>query len=220
MANYEEIFENNRRWAAKLRTSDRAYFEKLSAPQRPEYLFIGCSDSRIPANEMMGVEPGEVFVLRNIANLVNNTDLSAMAAISFAVRHLQVRRIVVCGHYGCGGVEAAMQPRDLGILNPWLRNVRDVYRLHRSELDALEGRQRYDRLVELSVTEQCINVIKTAAVQRSYVDDGYPTVHGWVFDMGTGLLKDLRLDFPALLSEIQQVYNLTEKPLFEEGKRG
>lgn len=209
---YEQIFENNRRWSADKTKNDPHYFERLSAEHNPEYLYIGCSDSRVPANEIMGVEPGDVFVHRNVANLVNNVDLNVMSVINYAVRHLSVKRIIVCGHYGCQGVKAAMQPRDLGILNPWLRNVRDVYRLHKAELDALKDPEaRYARLVELNVTEQCISIIKTAAVQRAYVETGFPTVHGWVFDMRTGLLQDLNLDFPKLLSDVQEVYNLTDK---------
>ncbi|WP_141326044.1 carbonic anhydrase [Myxococcus sp. AB025B] len=212
MPSYEQLFENNRRWSAAKTKDDPQYFERLSAEQSPEHLYIGCSDSRVPANEIMGVEPGDVFVHRNVANLINNVDLNVMSVINYAVRQLSVKRIIVCGHYGCGGVRAAMQPKDLGILNPWLRNVRDVYRLHKAELDALEDVEaRYARLVELNVTEQCISVIKTAAVQRSYVEKGFPTVHGWVFDMRTGLLRDLELDFPQLLRGVQEVYNLTDK---------
>nr|WP_217911161.1 carbonic anhydrase [Myxococcus sp. AM011] len=209
---YEQIFENNRRWSAAKTKDDPKYFERLSAEHNPEYLYIGCSDSRVPANEIMGVEPGDVFVHRNVANLVNNVDLNVMSVINYAVRHLSVKRIVVCGHYGCQGVKAAMQPRDLGILNPWLRNVRDVYRLHKAELDALtDPEARYARLVELNVTEQCFSIVKTAAVQRTYLEKGFPTVHGWVFDMRTGLLRDLELDFPKLLRDVQEVYNLMDK---------
>lgn len=215
MTSYEEIFEHNRWWAAAKKDGDEDYFTRLAKDQNPDYLYIGCSDSRVPANDIMGVEPGEVFVHRNVANLVNNTDLNVMAVINYAVRHLGVKHVIVCGHYNCGGVKAAMQPRDLGILNPWLRNIRDVYRLHREELDAIADQgERYDRLVELNVREQCINVIKTAAVQTSYVENGYPTVHGWVFDLRNGHLKDLELNFPEILADIQKIYNLTDKSLF------
>ena len=215
MTSYEQIFDNNRRWAANKTQQDSTYFDKLAKDQHPDYLYIGCSDSRVPANEIMGVEPGSVFVHRNVANLVNNTDLNVMAVINYAVRHLEVKHIIVCGHYNCGGVKAAMQPRDLGILNPWLRNIRDVYRLHKDELDGIDvSERRYDKLVELSVTEQCISVIKTAAVQLSYVEKGYPTVHGWVFNLRDGLLKDLQLDFKKILHDIQQIYNLTDKAWF------
>ncbi|HXS37469.1 MAG TPA: carbonic anhydrase [Flavipsychrobacter sp.] len=210
MTSYEQIFENNRKWVASKKTTDSSFFEKLAEGQNPDYLYIGCSDSRVPAGQMMGVEAGEVFVHRNIANLVNNIDLSVMATINYAVRHLSVKHIIVCGHYNCGGVKAAMTPMDMGLLNPWLRNIRDVYRLHNDELNSIENEhERYNRLVELNVQEQCVNVIKTAAVQKSYLANKYPIVHGWVFDIATGLLKDLHINFEATLKDIQQIYNLT-----------
>lgn len=215
MVPYDEIFENNRRWAQSKRSQDPGYFPKLAKEQRPDYLYIGCSDSRVPANDIMGVEPGDVFVHRNIANIVANTDLNAAAVIEYAVAQLNVKHIIVCGHYNCGGVKAAMQPQDLGILNPWLRNIRDVYRLHKDEMAALKDEQsRYDRLVELSVVEQCINVIKTAVVQHAYLAQGYPVVHGWVFDLHNGLIKDLEINFEEQLKSIQEIYNLTNRPWF------
>lgn len=207
---YEQIFQNNRRWAEEQLRADPEFFNRLAREQRPDFLYIGCSDSRVPANQIMGLAPGDVFVHRNVANLVNNVDLNVMSVINYGVRHLEVKHIIVCGHYGCGGVQAAMQPRDLGILNPWLRNIRDVYRLHKAELDTLQDEaQRYDRLVELNVTEQAINIIKTAAVQQSFLARGFPTVHGWVFDMRNGLIKDLKINFRDTLSSIQEVYDLT-----------
>lgn len=211
MPSYEKIFTNNKEWVQSKLNADADFFEKLAKDQNPEYLYIGCSDSRVPANEIMGLEPGDVFVHRNVANLVCSIDLNVMAVINYAVRHLEVKHVVVCGHYNCGGVKAAMQPKDLGILNPWLRNIRDVYRLHKEELNAItsEG-DRYNRLVELNVQEQCINVIKLASVQQQYVKNGYPRVHGWVFDLRTGLLKDLNLDFEKILHDIQEIYNLTD----------
>ena len=210
MTSYNQLFENNRRWVEEKTRTDQEFFENLSREQHPDYLYIGCSDSRVTAEDMMGVMPGEVFVHRNVANLVNNVDLSVMAVINYAVRHLHVKHIIVCGHYNCGGVKAAMQHQDMGILNPWLRNIRDVYRLHLEELNAIKDEeQRYNRLVELNVQEQCINVIKTAAVQLSYLQQGYPLVHGWVFDLRHGLIKDLHIDFKKELKEIQEVYNLT-----------
>ncbi|MBI5913794.1 MAG: carbonic anhydrase [Bacteroidetes bacterium] len=206
---YRQIFENNRKWVASKIAQDADFFEKLAADQRPEFLYIGCSDSRVPANEIMGLEPGEVFVHRNIANLVVNTDLNVQSVINYAVVHLQVSYIIICGHYGCGGVKAAMLPKDLGLLNPWLRNIRDVYRLHQNELDAIAGeQQRYDRLVELNVLEQCINVVKVAAVQQRYYEEQHPTVHGWVYDLHNGLLKDLNLDMEAEISKIRKIYDL------------
>jgi len=211
MPNYTQVFENNLKWLNTKKETDVTFFEKLSKEQHPEYLYIGCSDSRVTAEELMGAEPGDVFVHRNVANLVNATDLNVMSVINYGVRYLDVKHIVVCGHYNCGGVKAAMQPKDMGILNPWLRNIRDVYRLHKDELNAIaDESQRYDRLVELNVQEQCINVIKLASVQQQYLKKGYPIVHGWVFDIRTGLLKDLNLDFDKLLKGIQEIYYLAE----------
>jgi carbonic anhydrase len=213
MVPYDRIFENNRRWAEKIQQEDPQYFTKLAKEQRPDYLYIGCSDSRVPADVIMGVEPGNLFVHRNVANVVANNDLSAAAVIEYAVVQLEVKHIIVCGHYNCGGVKSAMQSQDLGILNPWLRNIRDVYRLHRDELNGIADMNlRYNRLVELSVIEQCVNVVKTAAVQHSYLAKGSPVVHGWVFDIHTGLIKDLQINFADHLKAIQEIYNLTDSP--------
>jgi carbonic anhydrase len=204
--NYDEIFENNRRWVAD---HSVAYFQDLARDQQPGYLYIGCSDSRVPANEITGLHPGELFVHRNIANVLPSVDLNSEAVIEYAVGHLEVEHVIVCGHYGCGGVKAAMQPTDLGLLNPWLENIRDVYRVHRVELDAIADEQaRFDRLVEVNVIEQCINVVKSAAVQLSYLRKGFPSVHGWVYDLHTGRLKDLEVDVPALIEDIRKVYRL------------
>lgn len=204
----QHIFTNNQQWIAEKLAADSDYFNKLSKGQNPDILYIGCSDSRVSAEEMMGVKPGEVFVHRNIANMVPNTDLSAMSVITYAVNHLRVRHIVVCGHYHCGGVDSAMQSADLGLLNPWLRNIRDVYRLHQEELDAIaDNDQKYNRLVELNVQEQCVNVIKTADVQRA-IKERRITVHGWVFDIYTGKLVDLKIDFDKILEGIMKIYRL------------
>ncbi|UTA67744.1 carbonic anhydrase [Emticicia sp. 21SJ11W-3] len=209
MPTYEQVFENNLAWLKEKKGGNESFFENLAKEQRPDYLYIGCSDSRVTAEDLMGAGPGEVFVHRNIANLVNATDLNVMSVIEYAVRSLEVKHIIVCGHYNCGGVKAAMQPVDMGLLNPWLRNIRDVYRLHKEELNAIKNvPERYDSLVELNVQEQCINVIKLASVQQQYLKKGYPTVHGWVFDIRTGLLKDLKLDFVKLLKGIQEIYYL------------
>ncbi|MFN0175570.1 MAG: carbonic anhydrase [Saprospiraceae bacterium] len=220
MVSYEQIFQNNLQWIAEKTATEKDFFEKLAKDQTPEYLYIGCSDSRVTAEELMGAKPGEVFVHRNVANVVATTDLNAAAVINYAVRHLKVKRVVVCGHYGCGGVKAAMQSKDLGILNPWLRNIRDVYRLHKTELQAIpDEHARFDRLVELNVQEQCVNVIKIAVVQQRYIAEGYPIVHGWVFDMRTGMLKDLQIDFRKILAEIQEIYNLTNTDWFDGSDR-
>jgi carbonic anhydrase len=209
MKAYNEIFENNKKWVASKKATNKDFFKHLSEGQSPEVLYIGCSDSRVSAEEMTGMDPGEMFVHRNIANVVANNDLSAASVIEYAVDVLQVKHVVVCGHYYCGGVLAAMKPQDLGILNPWLRNIRDVYRLHQSELSSISDEDaKYRRLVELNVQEQCINVIKTAVLQKHYLNTGFPTVHGWVFDIKTGELIDLKIDFDDKLKHIQEIYDL------------
>jgi carbonic anhydrase len=204
----QQAFKNNQNWVSEKLSLDPKYFENLSQGQDPEILYIGCADSRVTAEELIGANPGDVFVHRNIANMVPNTDLSSMSVIDYAVSHLGVRHVVVCGHYYCGGVKAAMQSADLGLLNPWLRNIRDVYRLHEKELNAIEDQEeQYKRLVELNVQEQCINVIKTAAVQKASLERDLK-VHGWVFDIHSGKLIDLKIDFDKILQEIMEIYRL------------
>jgi len=203
-----KIFENNKDWVNNKLELDHHYFENLSKGQSPEILYIGCSDSRVTAEDFMGVQPGDVFVHRNIANMVPNTDLSAMSVINYAVTHLKVNHVVVCGHYYCGGVKAAMQSADLGILNPWLRNIRDVYRIHKKELDLIHDEElKYNRLVELNVQEQCVNVIKTSDVQRAYRERKIQ-VHGWVLDIHSGKLIDLKINFNDILQNIMEIYRL------------
>ncbi|WP_271424107.1 carbonic anhydrase [Aequorivita sinensis] len=204
----EQIFKNNQNWVNKKLGVDPDYFKNLANGQNPDILYIGCSDSRVTAEEVMGVKPGDVFVMRNISNMVSNLDLSAMSVIDYAVSVLKVKNIVICGHYGCGGVKAAMESKDLGILNPWLRNIRDVYRIHRDELNEIGcEEEKYRRLVELNVQEQCVNVIKTADVQIA-VRQGRLSVHGWVMDIGTGKLIDLNIDFEKVLEGIMEIYHL------------
>jgi len=208
MMNIERIFKNNREWIAGKLNTDSEYFKNLSLGQNPEILYIGCSDSRVSAEELMGMKPGEVFVHRNIANMIPSSDLNSMSVVTYAISHLKVKHVIVCGHYYCGGVKAAMQSADLGILNPWLRNIRDVYRLHRRTLDAITDEdQRYKRLVELNVQEQCINVIKTSDVQKAYKERNI-TVHGWVFDIHSGKLIDLKIDFDRILKDIMEIYRI------------
>jgi carbonic anhydrase len=219
MTSYEEIFENNRKWITEKTGSDQNFFEQLAREQNPDYLYIGCSDSRVTAEELMGLGPGEVFVHRNVANLVNNVDMNVIAVLNYGIVHLKVKHIIVCGHYNCGGIKAAMLPQDMGILNPWLRSIRDIYRLHQAELDAIaEERKRYDRLVELNVQEQCINIIKTSVLQLSYLSAGYPIVHGWVFDIKTGRIIDLNIDFEHILRDIKDIYDLTDSEHGSPGK--
>ncbi|TCD00751.1 carbonic anhydrase [Pedobacter frigidisoli] len=206
--NVEDVFKNNEKWISDKLALNPEYFTELAKGQTPEFLYIGCSDSRVTAEDLMGIQPGQAFVHRNVANLVNNVDLNVMTVLNYSVRHLKVNHVVVCGHYNCGGVKAAMQPADMGILNPWLRNIRDVYRIHKDELNAIEDEgKRYDRLVELNVQEQCVNLLKTAAVQEAITQRGL-TVHGWVFDIRTGKLIDLKIDFDGILKDIKEIYNL------------
>ncbi len=204
----KKVFENNKNWIQSKLDLDENFFDGLATGQNPDLLYIGCSDSRVTAEELMGLEPGEAFIHRNIANMVVSIDLNCMSVINYAVRQLEVGHIAICGHYGCGGVAAALQSVDHGILNPWLRNIRDVYRMHNSELNAIEdSTEKYNRLVELNVQEQCINVLKTAVVQDAVRKRGL-TVHGWVFDIKTGRLIDLEIDFPKILDKIREIYHL------------
>lgn len=204
----QKIFENNKEWIKEKLAVDANYFKNLAAGQSPEILYIGCSDSRVKTGPMMGVEPGDVFVHRNIGNMVPNSDLNVMSVINYAVSHLKVKHAVVCGHYYCGGVKAAMQSEDLGLLNPWLRNIRDVYRLHHDELDLIMDEElKYKRLVELNVQEQCVNLIKTSDVQKALLEKRI-TVHGWVFDIRSGKIIDLKIDFKTILKDIMKIYHL------------
>lgn len=203
-----KVFENNKEWVKEKISENSEFFNDLGKGQNPELLYIGCSDSRVTAEELMGAGPGEVFVHRNIANMVPNTDLNVMSVIEYAVEHLKVKHIIICGHYGCGGVRAAMQSEDLGLLNPWLRNIRDVYRIHHDELALIKDKEKlYDRLIELNVEEQCVNLMKTACVQKAYRERDL-VVHGWVFDIHNGSLLDLKLDFDHILEHIREIYHL------------
>jgi len=204
----KKVFSNNENWIKEKLALNPEFFNDLGRGQNPELLYIGCSDSRVAAEDLMGLGPGDVFVHRNIANMVISIDLNVMSVVNYAVEYLKVKHVVVCGHYECGGVKAAMQSADLGILNPWLRNIRDVYRIHKTELNAIKDEgEKYDRLVELNVKEQCVNLIKTAAVQKAYRDRGL-LVHGWVFDVHSGKLIDLKIDFEAYLKNIMEIYHL------------
>ncbi|RRJ92994.1 carbonic anhydrase [Flavobacterium macacae] len=204
----QNVFKNNESWIAGKLEKDPNYFTELSKGQNPDVLYIGCSDSRVTAEDLMGVAPGEVFVHRNIANMVISIDLNVMSVLNYAVEHLKVNHVVVCGHYFCGGVKAAMQSEDMGVLNPWLRNIRDVYRIHKTELNAIaDESEKYNRLVELNVQEQCVNLIKTAEVQKAITERGLQ-VHGWVFDIHSGKLIDLKIDFDHVLKNIREIYDL------------
>jgi len=186
------LFENNKRWANGIKEKDPDFFTKLSKQQNPEYLWIGCSDSRVPANEIVGLIPGEVFVHRNIANLVVHTDLNCLSVIQFAIQVLKIKHIIVCGHYGCGGIKAAVENKDHGLIDNWLQHIRDIYRFHKIELDALENDvAKYNLLCELNVKEQVLNVCKTTMAKHVWNSGGELSVHGWIYDIKNGLLEDL-----------------------------
>ncbi|MBE2251512.1 MAG: carbonic anhydrase [Myxococcus sp.] len=207
----EALLRQNHEWAAERVRHDAEYFSRLAAIQTPKFLWIGCSDSRVPANQITGTEPGEIFVHRNVANLVVHTDLNVLSVLEFAIGQLKVEHIIVCGHYGCGGVAAAMTRQSYGgVLNKWLRNIKDVYRLHEPALLACaEGEARARLLVELTVREQVLNLAKTATLQRSWRADHRPTLHGWVYGLEDGLIKPLLTMEPGHdLHEIYQYENL------------
>ena len=192
MRTLAHLFENNRAWAAEVSRQDPHFFQRLSRQQAPSYLWIGCSDSRVPANQIVGLLPGEMFVHRNVANVVVHTDLNCLASVQFAVEVLQVRDIIVCGHYGCGGVLAALRDDRLGLIDNWLRHVQDVRRKHQAQLDALrDDAARHKRLCELNVIQQVLNISQTTIVRDAWERAQDLTVHGWVYDLSDGLLRDL-----------------------------
>ncbi len=191
MPEYKKLLDANKKWAAKMVADDPSFFKRLAQLQQPEFLWIGCSDSRVPANEITGTQPGEIFVHRNVANLVVNTDVNLLAVLDFAVNYLKVKHVIVCGHYGCGGIKAALTKSDYKqVLNMWLRNIKDVYRIYRNELDAInDEEQRTDRLVELNVQEQVQNLAKTSIIQRAWRNEQRPDLHGWVYGLKDGIIK-------------------------------
>jgi carbonic anhydrase len=198
MKTFEKLLLQNKAWAAENTANDPTYFKRSAHIQTPEFLWIGCSDSRVPANDVTGTEPGEIFVHRNIANLVVHTDLNLLSVLQYAVEVLKVQHIIVCGHYGCGGIKAAMTNKELGLINKWLRNIKDIYRFHREELDAIEDyEKRADRLVELNVVDQVMNLAKTSIVQHAWKKENRPTLHGWVYDMHSGLLNSVSMLQPG-----------------------
>jgi len=194
MRSLSQLFENNRAWAADMTRQDPDFFRRLSTQQSPHYLWIGCSDSRVPANQVVGLVPGEMFVHRNVANVVVHTDLNCLSAIQFAVDVLRIEHIIVCGHYSCGGILAALQDNKLGLIENWLRHVQDVRAKHQAELDALETEEKqHDRLCELNVIEQVTNLSRTTVVRDAWSRGQTLTVHGWIYDLSDGLLRDLEV---------------------------
>ena len=190
MLPFEKLLQENKAWAKDKKISDPEYFKRLSSQQTPDFLWIGCSDSRVPADKITGTEPGEIFVHRNIANLVVNTDINLLSVLQYAVEVLEVKHIIVCGHYGCGGVKAAMGQKNYGIINHWLNNIKDIYRLHRDEIDKHENEEdRTNSLIEFNVKEQVLNLAKTSIIQKSWKTHKRPDLHGWVYGLSDGILK-------------------------------
>ncbi|MCL4151630.1 UNVERIFIED_CONTAM: hypothetical protein GTU68_062316 [Idotea baltica] len=195
---YHQLLANNKDWVKAKIENNPTYFEELSKGQKPPVLWIGCADSRVPANQITGTLPGEIFVHRNIANMVVHTDMNMLSVLDYAVNHLKVKHVIVCGHYGCGGVQAAMQNKSLGLINKWIRNIKEVYKENLTELNKIEDeRKRFDRLVELNVKAQVYDLAKTSIVQQSWKNDTGLEIHGWVYGLNDGLIKDLRVSMDS-----------------------
>ena len=203
MSLYDQVFSHNKEWVQQQLQLNSGYFSEMAKNQAPDFLYIGCSDSRVSPDAFMGTQPGDVFIHRNIANLVPNNDISSLAVLQYAVESLKVKHVIVCGHYGCGGIKAATTHDDFGYMNTWLRNIQDVYRMHRDELDALEDPEaRHRRLVELNVREQCLNVMKLSFVQKRLFESQDIQVHGWVYDLANGQLKDMNVTLDDLVPNL------------------
>ncbi len=209
MKTLKHLFEQNKEWANSVRQADPKFFDKLAAIQRPEILWIGCADSRVPANQILNLPPGEVFVHRNIANVVVHTDLNCLSVIQYAVEVLQVKHIIVCGHYGCGGVRAAMESQNHGLIDNWLQHIRDVYRFNSEQLSGLNDSEKFDKLCELNVIEQVANVCNTTIVRQAWERGQNLNVHGWIYRLTDGLLRDLNFCITAFneLPEKYRIYN-------------
>jgi carbonic anhydrase len=208
---YEKLLHENKAWAAEKVEEDPEYFNRLALLQTPDFLWIGCSDSRVPANEITGTQPGEIFVHRNVANMVVNTDVNLLSVLDYAVNHLQVKHVIVCGHYGCGGIKAATTNTDFKpVLNMWLRNIKDVYRLHRSELDAItDEAARINRLTELNVKEQVFNLAKTSIIQRAWKHEQRPDLHGWVYGLTDGIINPVfEMNAGTHIDELYEYYDV------------
>lgn len=208
---YRSLLEGNKQWVQEKLGEDPNFFNDLAKGQSPQVLWIGCSDSRVPANEITRTKPGEIFVHRNIANMVVHTDMNMLSVLDYAVNVLKVRHVIVCGHYGCGGVLAAMGSQQYGIIDNWLRNIKDVYRIYSKELDAIEDdKARFDRLVELNVMEQVFDLTKTSIIQNAWRERNLPIVHGWVYSLNTGIIKDLGVSFDKS-SQLNSIYQIEAK---------
>lgn len=205
---YQTLLDNNKSWVEKMTKKDPDFFKKLSEGQSPAYLWIGCSDSRVPANEITGTSAGEVFVHRNIANMVIHSDMNLLSVLDYAVNVLKVKHVIVCGHYGCGGVKAALGNANIGLIDNWIRHIKDVYRFHYHELDAIEDEKaKFDRFVEFNVIEQVMDLAKTSIVQNAWKNGQNLWIHGWVYNIQDGLVKDLGVNYGSN-QELPDVYRL------------
>ena len=205
MEKLNSLFESNRQWAKDIRKADPTFFEKLSTQQSPKYLWIGCSDSRVPANEIVGLLPGELFVHRNVSNLVVHTDMNCLSVMQYAIAILKIKHIIVCGHYGCGGIAAAIEERPHGLIDNWLRNVREIYYLYEKEMLAIkDDNERINRLCEINVASQVFNVCNTTIVQEAWDQGQEITVHGWIYGINDGLLRDLNVSVSSV-AEMRQL---------------
>ena len=205
---YNQLLENNKEWVAKSLESDPDFFNKLADGQQPPLLWIGCADSSVPANEIIGAQPGEVFVHRNIANMVVHTDMNMLSVLDYAVNVLKVKHVIVCGHYGCGGVKAAMGNQNIGLIDNWIRHIKDVFRFHNDELVAIQDEtKQFDRFVELNVKEQVMNLAKTSIVQNAWKNEQPLHIHGWVYNIKDGIIKDMGVNFEnnSMLAEVYQL---------------
>ncbi|WP_026967768.1 carbonate dehydratase [Algoriphagus terrigena] len=208
---YKSLLDNNKKWVETKLAIDPEYFQRLANGQQPPLLWIGCADSRVPANEIIGAQPGEVFVHRNIANMVIHSDMNMLSVLDYAVNVLKVKHIIVCGHYGCGGVKAAMGSDAIGLIDNWIRHIKDVYRFHHAELDSIKDEtERFDRFVELNVTEQVQDLAKTSIVQGAWRNNAELTIHGWVYGVGSGVIKDLGVNIESN-DTLDAVYQLKIK---------
>ena len=208
---YNKIIQHNKDWVKNKLNLDPDYFKKLEHRQQPPLLWIGCADSRVPANEIIGAEPGDVFVHRNIANMVIHTDMSMLSVLDYAVNILKVQHIIICGHYGCGGIAAAMSNQHIGLIDNWIRHIKDVYRHHTNELNGIyDEKQKFDRFVELNVVEQVYDLAKTSIVQSAWKNKQNLSIHGWVYGVGSGIIKDLGVNFSSD-DDLDDVYQLSFK---------
>ncbi len=205
---YSQLLENNKKWVESKLNIDKDFFNRLANGQEPPLLWIGCADSRVPANEIIGAQPGEVFVHRNIANMVIHSDMNMLSVLDYAVNALKVKHVIVCGHYGCGGVKAAMGNQSFGLVDNWIRHIKDSYRHHKTELDAIQNEdERFDRFVEVNVQEQVLDLAKTSIVQKAWENKQELHLHGWVYGVGSGVVKDLNFNVSSN-AELDDVYQL------------